>query len=123
MTDLLLDEDGDLALVDGQLVFVEGVQEVKQSLQQSLRFLKGDWLLDTRMGVPYRDLKDRGFDFGLLRSVVTRVALQVAGILEVLALQTDYDALTRTMRITLTCRLDPALSDETVTWTFRSVIV
>jgi hypothetical protein len=123
MTDLLLDETGDLALVDGQLVFVDGVGEVRQSLQQSLRFLKADWFLDERLGVPYRALKEKGFDLGLLRSVITKVALQVTGIVEVLALQTEYESTERAMRITISCRLDPTLTSETFTWTFRSVIV
>ena len=123
MTDLLLDDDGDLALVDGQIVLVEGIDEVRQSLQQSLRFLKGEWFLDIRMGVPYRDLKEKSSDESLFRSVVTKVALDVDGVLEVLALELDFDRVTRELKGTILARLDPAIADGTHPFNFRSVVV
>lgn len=123
MTDLLLDDDGDLALVDGQIVLVEGVAEVRQSVQQSLRFLKGEWFLDTRLGVPYRELKEKSSDLSLFRSVVTKVALGVDGVLEVLALELDFDRITRELTGTISVRVDPAIEDGTFTFSFRSVVV
>jgi hypothetical protein len=123
VTDLLLDDDGDLALVDGQIVLVEGVAEVRQSLQQSLRFLSGEWFLDTRMGVPYRELKEKTSDLSLFRSVVTKVARDVDGVLEVLALELDLDRVTRELTGILSVRVDPAIEDGTFTFRFRSVVL
>jgi hypothetical protein len=123
MTDLLLDDEGDLALVDGQLALVDGIAEVRQSLQQSLRFLKGEWFLDVRMGVPYRDLKEKSSDLSLFRSVVTKVALDVAGVVEILSLTLDFDRVTRELSGTLDVRVDPAVAEGTFTLTFKSVVV
>jgi hypothetical protein len=123
VTDLLLDDDGDLALVDGQIVLVDGIVEVRQSLQQSLRFLKGEWFLDERMGVPYRELKEKTSELSLFRSVVTKIARDVAGVLDVLALELAFDRATRELRGEMTVRVDPAIEDGTFTFTFRSVVV
>lgn len=123
MTDFLLDDDGDLALVDGQLVLVGGIDEVRQSLQQSLRFLKGEWFLDERMGVPYRELKEKSADLSLFRTVVTKIARDVDGVLEVLALELDFDRATRELDSEITIRPDPAIADGTYTFTFKSVVV
>lgn len=123
MTDLLLDDDGDLALVDGQIVLVDGVDEVRQSLQQSLRFLKGEWFLDERMGVPYRELKEKTTDLSLIRSMVTKLALDVAGVSEVLALEMMFDRAARELLGTITARVDPAIADETFTFNFKAVVV
>jgi len=123
MTDFLLDDDGDLALVDGQVALVDGIAEVRQSLQQSLRFLKGEWFLDERMGVPYRELKEKSSDLSLVRSVVTEVARGVDGVLEVLALELDFDRVTRELRGDISVRIDPAIAEGTFTFSFKSVVV
>lgn len=123
MTDLLLDEDGDLALVDGQIVLVDGLLEVRQSLQQSLRFLNGDWFLDERMGIPYRDLKEKSTELSLIRTVVMKVARDVDGVEDVLALELAFDRATRELDGTITVKVDPAVEDGTYTFAFKSVVV
>lgn len=124
MTDFLLDDDGDLALVDGQIVLVDGIAEVRQSLQQSLRFLKGEWFLDERMGIPYRELKEKSSDLSLFRTVVTKVARDVAGVQEVLGLELSFDGATRELSGVISVQVDPAIEAGTAfALPFQSVLV
>jgi hypothetical protein len=123
MTDFLLDDDGDLALVDGQVAVVDGIAEVRQSLQQSLRSLKGEWFLDERMGIPYRELKEKSSDLSLFRTVVSKVARDVAGVQEVLGLELAFDGVTRELSGILSVQMDPAIETGTLTLTFKSVLV
>lgn len=123
MTDFLLDDDGDLALVGGQVVLVDGIAEVGQSLQQSLRFLKGEWFLDERMGIPYRELKEKSSDLSLFRTVVSKVARDVAGVQEVLGLELAFDGATRELSGVISVQMDPAIEAGTFAFTFKSVLI
>ena len=45
--------NGDLEIVDGNLVFEEGIESVRQRVCQRLAFILGEWFLNLRAGMPY----------------------------------------------------------------------
>lgn len=51
--DLALDTDGDLLVVDGDLVLTSGVDAIASDLQARLQTFAGEWSLDTSIGLPY----------------------------------------------------------------------
>ncbi len=53
MSSLKLDEFGNLDFSSGGLELIEGVDETIQRLKSKLRFFKGEWFLDTRIGIPF----------------------------------------------------------------------
>lgn len=53
MSDLKETVLGDIAIVEGNLVFVEGADEVAQRLAQRLSAFQGEWFLDLDSGLPY----------------------------------------------------------------------
>lgn len=53
MLDLKLDNQGDLDISGGLLHTVQGISCVAQTLNLRLRINKGEWFLDTRIGIPY----------------------------------------------------------------------
>jgi hypothetical protein len=59
MAGFKLDDNGDIARVDGNILLLTTYQEaVKQRLQIKLRTFKGEWWLDTSYGIPYHDTGD-----------------------------------------------------------------
>ena len=79
--------DGDLAIVDGELQEVSGVEEVRQHLEMRLKLWRGELFYNVDDGVDYRDLifpaRDQAEVLGELRKVaaatpgVTEVTLQL----------------------------------------------
>lgn len=54
MTDLMLNSNGDLSIVDGDLVLIPTVQQlVRQQVEITLRTFRGEWAYNTEFGVPY----------------------------------------------------------------------
>lgn len=54
MNDLALDPTtGDLLIVDFDLAIVSGVDQIAQNLAIRLRFILGEWYLNTLAGLPY----------------------------------------------------------------------
>lgn len=54
--DIKLDSDGNIDLSSGDIQFVEGIDFSKQSVKIRLKMAFGEWFLDTRMGVKYKEL-------------------------------------------------------------------
>ena len=52
MSDLLL-ENNDLKFTNGELTLITGIEEIKQRISERLQLFKGEWFLDTSVGVPY----------------------------------------------------------------------
>lgn len=54
MSDILLNEDGDIDITNGVISLIDTEQEyTKQRLAIKLRTYRGEWYLDTSEGIPY----------------------------------------------------------------------
>lgn len=51
--DLLLDDNDDLVIVDGDLAFSSGVQGVAQACRIAISMFQGEWFLNLDAGIPY----------------------------------------------------------------------
>lgn len=89
--------ENDLALDKGQLVLVTDVaEEAAIVLRNRFRFVKGEYFLDVRQGVPYFDVVFvKNPDVLLVRQVFRDVILSVQGIKKIIDLRTSLDAKTR----------------------------
>lgn len=54
-TDIKLDNAYDIAIENGDLVLVDGANEVAQSAGIRLLFIQGEWFFDYTKGVPWLD--------------------------------------------------------------------
>lgn len=120
---LALDTSGDIAIANGRPSFVIGAEYVAQKMQSRFRTILGEWFMDKRVGVPYVDFVDPGYDLSLIQSTLTRVAQETPGVLEILGMTLEVDRSTRQLVAIVECKLDPAISDDTYEWTFTDLIL
>lgn len=83
MKNLLLDDDGDLALVSGNLAFAEGVRFFEQKLKNRLSLFYGEWFLDRGLGVPYLGQVLGKKQLGNTRALLLSEVQKIAGVEEI----------------------------------------
>lgn len=89
--DLHLDENGNLAIADG-------IEDVRQRVIQALRFLFGEWFLDTQKGLPWhQEILTRPVALSLASSLIAEHVLAVNGVAEVISVELQHTGLTRHM--------------------------
>lgn len=98
--DLALDENGDLALSGGDLVLLEGAEEVAQRLRIRLRLFLGEWFLDASAGMPYfqRILGHKIAEPALL-SILREQILDTPGVESIESLTAHLDGARRNMQV------------------------
>lgn len=105
--DLLLDESGDLALVDGDLVMVSGVDEIAQRLRIRLRLFAGEWFLAPDAGVPYFErILGQKISKAALLSILREQVLACPGVASIETLDADVDGARRSVTVTLSVTTD-----------------
>lgn len=102
----LLGPTGDIALVAGQIVFVFGDQAVKQHVRNRLLFVRGEWYVDRRLGVPYyQNILIKNPDLDALRALFRRVIVETPGVASCETLQLDLSP-ARVATVSFAGRLD-----------------
>jgi hypothetical protein len=100
MTDLKLDDDGDLALEGNSLVLISGGDEVAQRLLNRLRLWRGEWFLNLNRGTPYREeIFVKRTALSRIESAIKREILTTSGVLELLEYTQDLDIATRRLTV------------------------
>ena len=100
MSDLLLDDDGDIAIVNGDLAIVMGSDAVKQNLMQRLRFFTGDWFLDTSIHVPYYEsIFKKNPDLQEVQAILQNVIVTTPGVLSLDSFDLQLDTSTRKLSV------------------------
>ena len=103
--DLLLDSDGDLDITGGNLTLTSGIDAVVQRLRLSLRFFRGEWFLDRRVGVPYFErILVKGPNIPAITTLFRDAVLADPEVTEVLGLELDFAAAARTLAVSFTAR-------------------
>lgn len=92
---------GDLDLVGGQLVVIEGQEEIKQHLEQRLRTFLNEWFLDLSIGLPYfEEILKKQVNTNGIDSIFIDEILQCPGVIRILDFNIDLDKATRTLEVT-----------------------
>lgn len=97
--DLLLDDDNDL-VIGTDLSWSRGIPAVVQSGRIALQMYRGEWFLDLDAGIPYwNEILGQRADIAaaVARDEFHRELLAVEGVLEVVRLDTSFDAATRAL--------------------------
>lgn len=98
--DIALDADGDIDLSSGDARLCDGLEAIAQHLKVRLRFIRGEWHLNTDEGVPYfEEIFEVGADLRVVESIIRRVVLGTAGITAITTMRLAPDYATRELAI------------------------
>lgn len=91
-----------LVIENGDLVLVDGIEAIAQHLRIRLRFFRGEWFADQRIGLPfYESIFVKRPNLNIIRSILREAILETPGIVGIQALDTQLNAATRTLTVTL----------------------
>lgn len=107
MSDIAINNFNDLDLTDGDLRIVDGSDAITQHLRIRLRSVKGEWFLDTRIGVPYfEEIFKKTPNLVVVRGVYSRVIRETPGVISLDDLTLTLDGATRVLRLDFSCMID-----------------
>lgn len=101
--DLMLDDDNDIVIENGDLVFVRGVPAVAQACRIALSMFRGEWFLDLDAGIPYFQQilgAKRDAGIAIANAEIRDALLSVDGVVEIIKLALAFDAATRSLNVT-----------------------
>lgn len=106
--DLTIDRTtGDLVLTAGDLTLVLDVAAIAQEVNIRLRFLLGEWFLDTTAGVPYlQTVLVKTPNLAAVRTVLRDEILECAGVKSLTRLDLDFEKSTRELTVTWSATTD-----------------
>jgi len=108
--DLLLDNDSDLSVVDGEIALVAENEAIRQHLQIRLKTFLGEWFLDTTIGMPYfEEFLIKSPSKLIMEARMREAILETPGIASINSLLFLFESSTRSMTITF----EAALADNT----------
>jgi hypothetical protein len=114
--DLKLDADGDLAIENGDLALVTGVDATVQFVRQRLQLFLSEWFLDESRGIDYFDrVFIRNPNPIELDSIFKTTIIESPGVLELLAFDMDIEPVSRTLTVTGRIRALDGEADFSVT--------
>jgi hypothetical protein len=91
---------GDLDTTSGLLTRLTGREYAAQKIRQKLLFIRSEWILDTRLGVPwFEEILVKNPDLRLVQARIRDTILSVPGISSVQQTETRLDAPTRTLAL------------------------
>lgn len=93
---------GDLALEGGNLVWLRGgPQEMRNRIERRLKLFRGEWFLDTRIGIPYfENALVKNPNLSAIGALMRRAILSVPGVLEVTDFGLTFDPNARALTLT-----------------------
>lgn len=104
---LAIGDDGDLVITAGQLVILSDGDAIKQAVRSMLRTIKGEWFLDTSVGVDHLGkILVTAPDLGVIRAELVRAIESVAGVDTITAITLSHDRQARTLAVTFTASTD-----------------
>lgn len=107
MSDLALDTFGELDLSRDDLYFVTGADAVAQHLKIRLRFVRGEWFLDQRVGIPYRtQIWVKNPNLGVIATVFRRAINSTPGVQSLERLDYNFDTSSREYTLTFSAKLE-----------------
>lgn len=105
MSDIRLNDDGDIYLNEGSSELTTGQDSILQSLSQRINTFLGEWFLDTDLGVPwFEQILVKGPEPAILDAVLKRVILETPGILQLKTFDIQIDSALRKMKLVFDAR-------------------
>ncbi len=112
MSDLKLDNNGDLAIVNGDLVLTSGSDAIRQHIEQRLKTFLGEWFLDLSTGVPYfQEILKKNPNIQIVDGLFKQTILDTPGVIELMQFELDLNAADRTLKVECSVRTIDSVID------------
>ena len=103
--DLKLGENNDLIIENNELVMIDGSDLVKQLLLQRLKSFRGEWFLDSSLGLPYfQDILKKETSINTVSNIFKDQILGTPGVLELEEFNLDFTESTRQLIVNFVVR-------------------
>lgn len=90
----------DLLIVNYDLVLVDGVDQVLQSIKMRLLFFAEEWFLDTSRGMPYFDtIGTKNPDMAIVDSIFKSTIVETIGVTNLVEYLSDFNKTERKLTI------------------------
>jgi hypothetical protein len=85
--------DNDILFENGRMRIVRGAEEKAQKIKNRLQLFRGEWFLDTRIGVPhFEHVFVKAPDLEVIKRIFRRAIMSVEGIEDVLDVEVRLNA-------------------------------
>lgn len=113
MSDIKLDNTGDIVFEHGDLAFVEDDDAIRQHLLVRLRFFRGEWFLNVLEGMPYFErVLAKGVPLAAIEVLFRKVIIETPGVTGVTNIALDYEAGTRHLTLSFGATLETGTTLE-----------
>ena len=100
MSDIALDDNGDIQISGSDLTLTTGVDAIKQHLSQRFRMFYGEWFLDMERGVPYfQQVLKKNPDSVIMDSIFKSTIINTPGVIQLTEFNLDVDSATRQLSL------------------------
>ena len=100
MSDILLDDDGDIEVSGSDLSLVTGADAIKQHLLQRFRMFYGEWFLNMERGVSYfQQILKKNPDPVIMDSIFKSTIINTPGVLRLTEFDLSLDGSTRELSL------------------------
>jgi hypothetical protein len=100
VSDIALDDNGDIQITGSDLSLTTGVDAIKQYMQQRFRMFYGEWFLDMERGIPYfQQVLKKNPDPVIVDSILKSTIINTPGVLQLTEFNLDTDAATRQLSL------------------------
>lgn len=97
----------DIDIADGELSLVSGPDAIAQHLLIRLRFVRGEWFLDNRIGIPYYEqILLKNPNLVAIRGLYRLAILSTPGVEEMQDLELNFDRSRRTLELTFSAKIE-----------------
>ena len=105
--------NGELVIENGDFVYQSGIDAIDQHLLFTLRFFKGEWFLDLRVGIPYfQQVLIKNPDAVALNSIFKQAILNTPGVIELTGFSLDFDPALRILSVNFVSLIDENRSES-----------
>lgn len=90
----------DLLLVDGDLKLIDNAERIAQQIKITLKFMLGEWFLDTSKGVPYLEyVLIKNPNMNHIRAIFREKILDVPDVIKLNSLDLTLDRKSRALTV------------------------
>jgi len=102
----------DLSIVNGRFALINGIDEINQRINVTLRHLQGEYFLDIQDGTPwYTDLLGSKSAVAEVNLVLRSRVLSVPGVLRINTFDANFDTSARSYSITMSVQTSAGIID------------